>query len=125
LRKRMSRSIVMSALSHTGSLRVLRLDADLEALFAQSAKYWDSPRDDVPIDDDVEGLLIERLKVISTPIRERGMSPVIFICADEVRAVFYNYIKQRFSSHRWVKVLSVGELSRTTDLEQIGVLHID
>lgn len=125
VRKRLSRAIVLSSASHLGSLRVFELHSDVEELFSSAAKYWDSPRDMVPLDKEFDGLLSERLRILAAPIRERGLGPVVFLCSDEVRAVFYNYIKQRFVSHRWVKVIGISELVQGVSIERIGVLHLN
>lgn len=125
VRRRLARAIVLSSASHLGTLRVFEINSDVEDLLSSAAKYWDSPRDAVVMDKESDLLLCERLKILAAPIRERGMGPVVFVCSDEVRAVFYNYIRQRFVSHRWVKVIGASELVQNVAIERIGVLHLN
>lgn len=122
LRLVLSRSIINQAAGPGDKLRAFMLSPEVEDEFKAAVSMWDNPRSKPPLDPAFEGLLRTSAAKLFTPVLERGVTPVIVLCSDEIRAAVQDFFGRE---GHYLQALSFEELKSASRPESVGVLSVE
>ncbi len=124
LRLVLARTIVGDAVRSGDRLRVFSLSSEIEDEFRSALGSWEQARMKPPLDPVFEGQLRESSKRIFGPVLDRGVVPVVVLCAGDVRAAVQDFFGRLLPNADWVRTIAYQELDGSYQPESIGVVTV-
>lgn len=124
LRLVLARTIIGEAVRSGDRLRVFSLSSEIEEEFRSALGLWEQARMKPPLDPVFEGQLRESSKRIFGPVLDRGVVPVVVLCAGDVRAAVQDFFGRLLPNADWVRTIAYQELDGSYQPESIGVVTV-
>ena len=124
LRLVLARTIIGEAVRSGDRLRVFSLSSEIEEEFRSALGLWEQARMKPPLDPVFEGRLRESSKRIFGPVLDRGVVPVVVLCAGDVRAAVQDFFGRLLPNADWVRTIAYQELDGSYQPESIGVVTV-
>lgn len=124
LRLVLARTILGEAVRSGDRLRVFSLSSEIEEEFRSALGLWEQARMKPPLDPIFEGQLRESSKRIFGPVLDRGVVPVVVLCAGDVRAAVQDFFGRLLPNADWVRTIAYQELDGSYQPESIGVVTV-
>ena len=123
LRLILSRGIINRAKGPSGKLRIFALDQEIEEEFRLATSMWDDARAHAPIDPLFQRKLIESASQLFSPVLERGILPIVVLCATDIRVAVQDFFFRNLGQEGAVMILGYQELEGGMRPEPVGVLR--
>jgi len=124
LRASVLRSAMSSIVGPSGKLRVFLLNSEVEEEFRSAQSDSDNPRMRLSLEPRFESGLRESAKRMFQPVIDRGNTPVVVLCAADVRAAVQEFLHRNLTSGEWLRTLSPQEIDSVGVPESVGVLGV-
>jgi flagellar biosynthesis protein FlhA len=122
VRYSMARSIVDGSVGPGERLRVLQLSEEIEDEFRSAESSRDGRWSRLAVDPEIAQDLLTRVDRFAVPVVERGLAPVVVVCAADVRTTVDEFFARRYANGGWLRTLSYEELERHVRPEDISVI---
>ncbi|MBP9838157.1 MAG: FHIPEP family type III secretion protein [Proteobacteria bacterium] len=123
IRKCFSNNITQQLLHFSEKLRVFFLSSEVEEEFRDVLDDWNGRRHVPPIDPEFEEKLISVSKKIFNPYIEQGLSPVVILCAPDIRALVQEFYLRKLGN-KFIQVVSFPELNDRVSTEMVAEITI-
>ncbi len=124
IRKNLSREIVKDCMAYGDKLRVILLSSEIEEEFKNAISFTDDDKLIKSVNLG-EGLGVREafLRVVK-PIMERGSTPIVVLCAQEIRSAVQNYLSEMVNGIGVVRAIAYEEVGSKVRAEIVGKLNL-